>query len=299
MLVKELKILRASKLILKERGVLGDVTLKDEKNIEILKKEEAYDKLILNLHRSRFYYSFKEVLKKDRSFFLKRFYLLLFFAELIKKNKKNYVEKIKLLHGGKLFNKFFSEEIFSLKDTNRFLKKGEDMVKSIKNRKGRSLLPVKRSIRLKFVLAFFRKKKLKFFSSVIILKNLIRLRLKNLPAIYRRNLFKFRRLKFKVLRKLKKYRGRRRRFKKWKRYKITIIKRGKIVKRFKKRIMHPFFRLYRNRHRAFSRFYIPRYLEINYKTFSFIHLNSKEFSGMSYRIPFYLNLGTLLTFISL
>jgi hypothetical protein len=299
MLVKELKILRASKLILKQRGVLGDGTLNDEKNIETLKKEEAYDKLILNLYRSRFYYSFKEVLKKDRLFFLKRFHMLSFFPELTKKNKENYVAKKKSLLGGKIFKNFFYEEIFSLKDVNRLLKKGGVVATLSKNRKGRTLYRVKRFVRSRFILAQVKKNKLKFFYGDRVLKNLIRLKLKKLPAIYRRYLSKFRRLKFKVIRKLIKYKKRRRRFKKWKRFTLIIKKRGKIVKRLKRKFRHPFFRLYRNRRRAFSRFYIPRYLEINYKTFSFIHLNSKQFSGMSYKIPFYLNLGKILTFISL
>lgn len=76
---------------------------------------------------------------------------------------------------------------------------------------------------------------------------------------------------------------------------------GKLVWRRKKRKkwkQSVLFRFFRSRHRLFYKFYIPKYLEINYKTFSFVHLDSIDISSLHPRFSFWLNLRRLLTFLS-
>lgn len=55
----------------------------------------------------------------------------------------------------------------------------------------------------------------------------------------------------------------------------------------------------RKRRRTLYNYYIPRHLEINYKTFDFIHLGKFDLSTTNSKITFWLNLRRLLTFVSL
>lgn len=60
-----------------------------------------------------------------------------------------------------------------------------------------------------------------------------------------------------------------------------------------------FFYFLRRRRRFLYNYYIPRHLEINYKTFDLTHLGRFDLSTTNSRITFWLNLRRLLTFLSL
>lgn len=57
--------------------------------------------------------------------------------------------------------------------------------------------------------------------------------------------------------------------------------------------------LRRRKRRLLFQFYIPRHFEINYKTFELIHLGDFDLNTTNSRIPYWLNLRRLLTFLSL
>jgi len=56
--------------------------------------------------------------------------------------------------------------------------------------------------------------------------------------------------------------------------------------------------LFRLRLRLSQLFYIPKHFEINYKTFGANYLGFTDFKTINNRIPFWLNLRRLLTFLS-
>lgn len=60
-----------------------------------------------------------------------------------------------------------------------------------------------------------------------------------------------------------------------------------------------FFYFLRRRRRMLYNYYIPRHLEINYKTFDITHLGQFDLPTTNSRITFWLNLRRLLTFLSL
>jgi hypothetical protein len=60
-----------------------------------------------------------------------------------------------------------------------------------------------------------------------------------------------------------------------------------------------FFYFLRRRRRMLYNYYIPRHLEINYKTFDITHLGRFDLPTTNSRITFWLNLRRLLTFLSL
>lgn len=60
-----------------------------------------------------------------------------------------------------------------------------------------------------------------------------------------------------------------------------------------------FFYFLRRRRRFLYSYYIPRHLEVNYKTFDIIHLGRFDLPTTNSRITFWLNLRRLLTFLSL
>lgn len=81
----------------------------------------------------------------------------------------------------------------------------------------------------------------------------------------------------------------------YKEYKKLVWKRKKRKNRKKTGLL----RFLRRRRRMLFQFYVPRHLEINYKTFEIIHLGFFDLATTNSRIPYWLNLRRLLTFLSL
>ena len=81
----------------------------------------------------------------------------------------------------------------------------------------------------------------------------------------------------------------------YKEYKRLVWQRKKRKNRKKTGLL----RFLRRRRRLLFQFYVPRHLEINYKTFEIIHLGFFDLSTTNSRIPYWLNLRRLLTFLSL
>lgn len=77
-------------------------------------------------------------------------------------------------------------------------------------------------------------------------------------------------------------------------YKKLVWKRKK-RKKWKKNNL---FRFFRSRHRLLYKFYIPKHVEINYKTFNFIYLESTNITTVNSKVTFWLNLRRLLTFMA-
>lgn len=81
----------------------------------------------------------------------------------------------------------------------------------------------------------------------------------------------------------------------YKDYKKLVWKRKKRKNRKKTGLL----RFLRRRRRILFQFYVPRHLEINYKTFEITHLGFFDLSTTNSRIPYWLNLRRLLTYLSL
>jgi hypothetical protein len=102
-----------------------------------------------------------------------------------------------------------------------------------------------------------------------------------------RNLFGYsQKLRFEYSKKKKHY---------YKEYKKLVWRRKKRKNRKKTGLL----RFLRRRRRMLFQFYVPRHLEINYKTFEIIHLGFFDLATTNSRIPYWLNLRRLLTFLSL
>lgn len=81
----------------------------------------------------------------------------------------------------------------------------------------------------------------------------------------------------------------------YKDYKKLVWKRKKRKNRKKTGLL----RFLRRRRRILFQFYVPRHLEINYKTFEITHLGFFDLPTTNSKIPYWLNLRRLLTFLSL
>ena len=111
--------------------------------------------------------------------------------------------------------------------------------------------------------------------------------------IMKRYKLKFRRLFFDFL--IKQLRHTSRMKKRYKLYRSFAWKRKK--KKNRKKV--GLFYFLRKRPRMLFRFYIPRHLEINYKTFSLAHLGELDLSSVNPRISLWLNLRRLLTSLAI
>ena len=78
-------------------------------------------------------------------------------------------------------------------------------------------------------------------------------------------------------------------------YKKLVWKRKKRRNRKKTGLLH----FLRRRRRMLYKYYVPRHLEINYKTFDIAHLGLFDSLTTNSRITFWLNLRRLMTFLSL
>ncbi len=112
-------------------------------------------------------------------------------------------------------------------------------------------------------------------------------------VIMKKNKIKFRRLFFDFL--IKQLRHTSRMKKRYKLYRSLAWKRKKKKNRKKVGL---FYFLRRRPHMLFQ-FYIPRHLEINYKTFSLVHLGELDLPSVNPRISFWLNLRRLLTSLAI
>jgi hypothetical protein len=119
----------------------------------------------------------------------------------------------------------------------------------------------------------------KYYKKVSLESRKIRIRLRKLFGYSKR-------IRSDYLKKKKHY---------YKEYKKLVWKRKKRKNRKKTGLL----RFLRRRRRMLFQFYVPRHLEINYKTFEIIHLGFFDLATTNSRIPYWLNLRRLLTFLSL
>lgn len=227
------------------------------------------DKYCLNLQTSRLFSSQIELFKKRKA---KKLDLnLLIYKNELKKFDKNNLSSLQnsisgssasILKGYKVYNRHF-----------KYLKieKQNLLFKILKEKRF-----IKKIFEGKFFLYSSQKKKkyrslYKFYE-----KNKVKIR-------YFLNIYKLSHLRYIKVKKFsynlfKKLVWRRKKRKKWRK---TAL-----------------FRFFRSRHRLLYKFYIPKHLEINFKTFNFISYNGLDLSTLNSKIPFWLNLRRLLTFIS-
>lgn len=111
--------------------------------------------------------------------------------------------------------------------------------------------------------------------------------------IMKKNKIKFRRLFFNFL--IKQLRHTSRMKKRYKLYRSLTWKRKKKKNRRKVGLFY----FLRRQPRMLFRFYIPKHLEINYKTFSLVHLGELDLQSVNPRISFWLNLRRLLTSLAI
>lgn len=116
---------------------------------------------------------------------------------------------------------------------------------------------------------------------------------KKLYRIMKSHKLKFRRLFFNF--QIKQLRHTLRMKKRYKLYRSLTWKRKK--KKIRKKV--GLFYFLRRRPRMLFRFYIPRHLEINYKTFHLAHLGDFDLPSVNPRISFWLNLRRLLTSLAI
>lgn len=81
-----------------------------------------------------------------------------------------------------------------------------------------------------------------------------------------------------------------------KKYKKIRIKEKKKFKKSRK--FWVLSKLYHTRRRFYFKFYVPRHIEINYKTQNFLHLNYHDNLSLSSKIRLWLNLRRVLSFVS-
>jgi ribosomal protein S4 len=131
---------------------------------------------------------------------------------------------------------------------------------------------------------FLKFKSLNLYNVKKKIKNSYSFKKNTMKIHYFLNLYKLRRFKYSNVKE---------RYYNW--YKKLIWRRKKRRKWRKLR----FFRIFRSRHRVLYKFYVPRDIELNYKTFSFMPCQSLDLTTLNAKIPFQLNLRRLLTFVSL
>jgi len=229
------------------------------------------------LQNNGFYNSFVEAKKKEKSrtlnskifhkkssFFLKKSFHKFILSSSIAK-KKNTLKK--LSKGFDEFEKYF---IGSLKSSNdrqiatRLAKAKIFTDKVFISRLFLASAKGRKKYRNSFSYLFKRKRKIKSLSKIFISTNL-----------------KVKEIKIQKRKNLKRLSWKRKKQKKWAR----IGRPGS-------------WNLYRRRQRLSQIFYVPKQFEINYKTFGGSYLGFTDFKTTNARIPFWLNLRKVLTFLS-
>lgn len=295
-LLKELKNLKVQLLDLND---MGDLKLRQE-NISKLQLSKIYTSFV-EIYKKSLRIFLKEKIQKKKKLFNKKKKNVLLLKESMKwkvrlkklvkygLKKKSLVKTSDLVKVVSLLNRKLSQKrLFK----NYFLgNKGPLLRKKIKRNYMKSK---KKSKKAKCEERKIRKaqleNKLKFMLKLLSKDIKIIKRFKKLKRFYNYTFCKFRKKKKRFFFLYKKKIRRRRWFKK------LLVVRIKTKKGIVRKLKKPsIFRYYRNRHRLYFHFYIPRYLEINYKTFCFIHLFTLDYSTIGHKIPFSLHLGKVQT----
>ena len=229
------------------------------------------------LQNNGFYNSFVEVKKKEKLWILnnKVFYkkslplVKNFFQKSVLSNpiakKKNTLKK--LSKGFDVFEKYFIGSSKTISDRQT----------AIRLSKARIFINKVFLSRLFLAIAKGRKKYRSSFFYLLKRKR----KIKSLSKIFTFTSSKIKEIKIQRRKNLKRLAWRRKKQKKWAR----VGRPGS-------------WNLYRRRQRLSQIFYVPRQFEINYKTLGGSYLGFTDFKTTNARIPFWLNLRKLLTFLS-
>jgi hypothetical protein len=239
---------------------------------------EDLDKFSLKLQTSGFYTSVVEKKKKKKLEEIREkilnFYIYCLLKQYNRSNisitSKNFNKEYSVKEGYKNFYSNFKVSKFSI------------ISKTAKNSRKNSSLSVLRKKYTKILesrLFLYLKTQKKKYKAVVKNLTLNKLKIKQLF-----NLFSKTKQKFVEEKKEFYYQ-----------YKKLVWKRKKRRNRKKT----GFFYFLRRRRRMLYNYYIPRHLEINYKTFDITHLGRFDLPTTNSRITFWLNLRRLLTFLSL
>lgn len=246
---------------------------------------KSLDNLALKLQASGFYLSPVER-KKQKNFHRSRLSVLEFYTRCLLSQSKNseFLRDVNqdesassndfsIKNAYNIFNRKPRKLKFTL--TSEFLQKRKDLqiVKSL------SLLEKKYNRFFERRLFLFVGSHKKYYKKISSQSRRTRLVLRNLFGYSQK-------LRFEYSKKKKHY---------YKEYKKLVWRRKKIKNRKKTGLL----RFLRRRRRMLFQFYVPRHLEINYKTFEIIHLGFFDLATTNSRIPYWLNLRRLLTFLSL
>lgn len=250
------------------------------KLLKIYKLKNVFYSLIcfktygLKLQTNGFYESFVEAKKKDRlkilnkklfrketCLFVKKSFQRFFFSDSLVNNKKTVKN---LSKGLERFERYFMASSRTVVDR-RFIF---------------TLLKAKTFINRIFISRIFlsvakgRKKYRSSFSYLVRRKR----KIESLFNVFTSTSLKFQDIKFQKRKNIKKLAWKRKKQKKWARV-------GS-------------WNLFRLRQRLSQIFYVPKHFEINYKTLGASYLGFTDFRTTDARIPFWLNLRRLLTFLS-
>ena len=240
---------------------------------------DSLDQFCFKLEKSGFYLSLTELEKKRK------------FTLLKTKIKKKLCESfLKPFNARKLLVEQAQPKIqlYHIKNPFQlFRKKGNKLACDLTNQKGFTFQNQKHFIRLKKDYSYITESRFLLYMAAYKKKYTA------LFPIMKRHKLKFRRLFFHYdIQKL--------------RYTFCIKKRYKLYrslvwkrKKKKNRKKVGLFYFLRKRPRMLFSFYVPRHLEINYKTFSLAHLGELDLSSINPRISFWLNLRRLLTTLAI
>lgn len=246
---------------------------------------KSLDDFALKLQTSGFYLSPVE-LKKQKNFHQLQLKILDFYIRCLLAQCK----KSELLQDPSEENSSPSQE-FSIKNAYNVFNRKSSKVKFTLNSE---LIQKKKELQIGKSLSVLQKKYNRyiewrlflFFDSHKKSYKKVSLRSRKIRLSLRKLFGNSKRIRSDYLRKKKHY---------YKEYKKLVWKRKKRKNRKKTGLL----RFLRRRRRMLFQFYVPRHLEINYKTFEIIHLGSFDLATTNSRIPYWLNLRRLLTFLSL
>ena len=239
---------------------------------------EDLDKFSLKLQTSGFYTSLVERKKKKKLEEIREkilnFYIYCLLKQYNRSNititSKKFKKEYSAKEGYKNFYRNFKVSKFSI------------ISKTAKNSRKNSSLSVLRKKYTKILesrLFLYLKTQKKKYKAVVKNLTLNKLKIKQLFNLFSKT-------KQKFVKEKKEF---------YYQYKKLVWKRKKRRNRKKT----GFFYFLRRRRRMLYNYYIPRHLEINYKTFDITHLGRFDLPTTNSRITFWLNLRRLLTFLSL
>jgi hypothetical protein len=239
---------------------------------------EDLDKFSLKLQTSGFYTSVVEKKKKKKLEEIREKILKFNIYCLLKQYNRSNISIT-----SKKFNKEYAvKEGYKNFYSNRKVSKFSIISKTVKNPRKNSSLSVLRKKYTKILesrLFLYLKTQKKKYKAVVKNLTLNKLKIKQLFNLFSKT-------KQKFVKEKKEF---------YYQYKKLVWKRKKRRNRKKT----GFFYFLRRRRRMLYNYYIPRHLEINYKTFDITHLGRFDLSTTNSRITFWLNLRRLLTFLSL